>query len=68
VRSNIIDIDDICLCPTCPPIHRKARWLDHVDFDAASVKETRQPKSVAPSFMGEYDPADLGTRRRALGL
>src|SRR5208337_348702 len=39
-----------------------------MDLDAASGKETRQPKSIAPSFMGENDPGDLATRRRASGL
>jgi hypothetical protein len=39
-----------------------------VDLDAASGKETRQPKSIAPSFMGENDPGDLATRPRAPGL
>jgi hypothetical protein len=39
-----------------------------VHLDPASGKETRQPKSVAPSFMGQDHPSDLPARRCALGL
>jgi hypothetical protein len=39
-----------------------------MDLDATSGKETRQPKTVAPSFMGQYDPSDLPTCRCAPGL
>jgi hypothetical protein len=29
-----------------------------VDLDTAAGKETRQPKTVAPSLMGQYHPGD----------
>ena len=37
-------------------------------LDTASGKKTRQPKSVAPSFMGQDHPSNLPTGRRAPGL
>src|SRR5208283_3048192 len=39
-----------------------------MDLDTAAGKETRQPKTVAPSLMGQYHPGDLATHRRAPGL
>ena len=42
--------------------------LDDLDLDPASRKETRQPKSVAPSFMGPDRPSDLPAHRCALAL
>ena len=63
-----LDVDDVGLCPPRPPIHWEARGLDDVNLDVVSRKETRQPKSVAPSLMGQDHPSDLPTCRCAPGL
>src|SRR5271157_3827913 len=63
-----LDVNNIGLCPPCPPVHREARRLNHLNFDAASAQKTRQPKPVTPRFMREYHPSNLRTRRCAPGL